>query len=358
MSTNVFEPLVIRNVEIRNRLWVPPMCQYSVDLSDGVATSWHLMHYGALARGGFGLVTVEATGVVPEGRITPGCLGIWTNKQAGALHPIAQLIKSQGAVPAIQLAHAGRKGSARRALREETFGISTKEEGGWTPVAPSPIAFTGLAEPTELTTEEIDNLVEAYVAAAERAQYAGFEVLEIHAAHGYLLHEFLSPVTNKRTDEYGGSLENRASLLRRIVREVRGEVGENTPIFVRLSATEWVDEGFSTADIIQVAKWVKEDGADLISVTSGGNVPSAKVPEGPGYHVPFSEQIRSQADIPTAVAGVITGAEQAEEIVASGAANAVYIGREALRNPNFPHEAALELGFPNPYVPTQYHRAY
>ena len=239
MTPAIFEPITLRELQIRNRIWVPPMCQYSVEKQDGVPTSWHLMHYGSFARGGAGMVTVEATGVVPEGRISPQCLGLWNDEQRDAFAPITELVHSQGGKASIQLAHAGRKASTRRAWPGFEDGVVPENEGGWQPVGPSAVPFPGLAEPAPLTREGIDDVVVAFAAAARRALDAGFDAVEVHGAHGYLVHEFLSPVSNVRDDEYGGTLENRARLLLRIVDAVRGEVGEKVPVIVRLSGSEW-----------------------------------------------------------------------------------------------------------------------
>ena len=252
MTRALFEPLTLRDVEIRNRIWIPPMCQYSVDKQDGVPTTWHLMHLGSFARGGAGLVTVEATGVLPEGRISPQCLGLWNDEQRDAFVPIVDLFHSQGAKASIQLAHAGRKASTWRAWPGYQDGNVSLELGGWTPVGPSPVAFPGLVEPSELTTEQIDAVVVAFVEAARRAVDAGFDVVELHGAHGYLLHQFLSPASNHRADEYGGPLDNRARLLLRVVDAVRSELGESVPLVVRLSGSEWSDEGYSEDDVVAV----------------------------------------------------------------------------------------------------------
>lgn len=357
-SPLLFEPFDLRDVRIRNRIWVPPMCQYSVERRDGVPTSWHLMHYGSLARGGAGLVTVEATGVVPEGRISPQCMGIWNDAQAEAFKTITSLIRSQGAAAAIQLAHAGRKASTLRAFPGEQQGVAGPDQGGWTPLAPSPVAFPGLGEPRPLDQMGIKEVVAAFVAGAKRALAAGFDILEIHAAHGYLLHEFLSPLSNFRDDEYGGDLEGRARLAREVTAAIREAVGDQVPIIVRLSATEWLEGGLDVNQVVEVARWLKDDGADLISVSSAGNAAKAPIPLGPGYQVPLSKEVRERADIPTAVAGLITTPEQAEQILEDGDADAVYIGRASLRDPNFPVLAAKELGVRPQYIPAQYARAY
>ena len=358
MTRALFEPITLRGVEIRNRMWIPPMCQYSVDKQDGVPTTWHLMHLGSFARGGAGLVTVEATGVLPEGRITPQCLGLWNDEQRDAFAPIVDLIHSQGAKASIQLSHAGRKGSTWRAWPGYQDGNVSEKLGGWMPVGPSPVAFPGLAEPVELTSDQIDAVVVAFVAAARRAIDAGFDAVELHGAHGYLLHQFLSPASNRREDEYGGSLENRARLMLKVVDAVRVEVGELVPLIVRLSGTEWSDEGYSEDDIVTVSRWLGEHGVDFISVSTAGNLGGVSIPVGPGYQVPVAEKIRRESGMPVAAVGMITEPFQAEQIVALGQADVVLIGREALRDPNFPVRAAHAVRFATPYTPPQYARAY
>jgi 2,4-dienoyl-CoA reductase-like NADH-dependent reductase (Old Yellow Enzyme family) len=353
----LFEPIRLRDVEVRNRLWIPPMCQYSVERKDGVPTDWHLMHLGSFARGGAGAVIVEATGVVPEGRISPWDLGLWNDEQRDAFRRITDLIHAQGAKAGIQLAHAGRKASTWREW-EGREGNTPVDEGGWQPVAPSAIAFPGLTTPTELDQAGIDGVVTAFAEAARRAVDAGFDILELHGAHGYLGNQFLSPISNHRTDAYGGSLENRARLLIEIVDAVRAEVGEGVPLVVRLSATEWSDDGYTAEDSVTVSRWLKEHGVDLISVSTGGNVADASIPVGPGYQVPFAAQIRADAEVPVAAVGMIDEPFQAEQIVVLGQADVVLVGREALRDPNFPIRAAAALRYPLEYKPAQYARAY
>jgi len=354
--SKLFDPLVIRSVEARNRVWVAPMCQYSVEREDGVPVDWHLVNLGGFARGGAGLVFTEATAVSPEGRISPQDTGIWNEEQRDAWAPIAAFIRSQGAVPAIQLAHAGRKGSTFRPWAAQ-HGTVPPELGGWQPVAPSAIAFEGYAQPRALETVELDGVVEAFVAASLRAIEAGFEVLEIHAAHGYLLHEFLSPLSNQRTDAYGGSLDNRARLLLEIVRAVRAAVGEAVPLFVRFSATDWADDGWDETQTAIVAGWAAEAGADFFDISSGGLVAHQSITAGPGYQVPFTEHIRAAAEVPASAVGLITEARQAADIVDSGRADAVMLARELLRDPNFALRAAGELGVDVDYWPPQYLRA-
>jgi len=333
------------------------MCQYSASNCDGVATDWHMVHLGGLARGGAGAVIVEATAVTPEGRISPQDLGLWNDDQRDALAPIVAFMKSQGTVPGIQLAHAGRKANTYRPFEPDRTGSIPVNEGGWETVAPSPVAYPELAEPRELSTEDIANIVAAFVAAARRAVDAGFELIEIHGAHGYLLHEFLSPLSNHREDDYGGSLANRARILIEVVEAVREEIGDHIGLLVRLSAVDWVDEGLSMDDTVQVVEWLGSYGVDLVDVSSGSNMP-AKIPSGPGYQVNFAQEIRQRTEVPTAAVGLITEPFQAEHILVTGQADVVLIGRESLRNPNFPIHAAQVLRHKAPPTPIQYHRAY
>lgn len=357
MSPKLFEPITLRELTIRNRVWIPAMCQYSAEARDGVATDWHLAHLGSLARGGAGAVITEATGVTPEGRIAPEDLGLWNDEQEKGLARIVDFMHSQGAAAGIQLAHAGRKGSTYRPWGEEQTGSVPEAEGGWTTVGPSAVAYPGLAEPQALSTDGIAQLVEAFADSAERALRAGFDLMEVHAAHGYLLHEFLSPLSNKRDDDYGGSLANRARFLLEVVEAVRARIGQHVPLLVRVSATDWLDEGLSVDEVVEVSGWLRESGVDLIDVSSGGNE-RARIPLSPGYQVPFADRIRSEAQIPVAAVGLITEPIQAEHILATGQADVVLIGREALRDPHFPLRAAQELGHSVDYLPGQYERAY
>jgi len=351
----LFTPLTVRSVTARNRLWVSPMCQYSCEAQDGMPTEWHLVHLGAMARGGAGLVMAEATAVLPEGRITPWDTGIWNDEQATAWARIVEFVRGQGAVAGIQLAHAGRKASTYRDWSGR--GWVSPEDGGWQPVGPSRVPFEGLAEPRELTPAQIADVVAAFAAAARRALDAGFQVLEVHGAHGYLIHEFLSPLSNVRDDKWGGTLANRARLLLDVVRAVRAEAGPDVPVFVRLSATDWVEpEGWTLEQTQQAAAWAKEAGADLIDVSSGGNLAHASIPVGPGYQVPFASAVREAAQMPTSAVGLIVDAKQAEEIIASGQADAVMAGREFLRDPHFALRAAAELGVGDDLLPPQYKR--
>lgn len=353
----LFTPLKLREITFKNRVFVSPMCQYSAQ--DGMPNNWHLVNLGSRAVGGAALVMAEATAVCPEGRITPRCLGIWSDAHAEALRPIAEFIKQQGAVPGIQIAHAGRKGSCDVPWNGGHY--LPPEAGGWQTVAPSPIALTpGHATPKELTSAEIDDIVELFAAAARRALAAGFEVLELHCAHGYLLNEFLSPLANQRSDEYGGSLENRCRLPLKIAATVRGIWPQDKPVFVRISATDWVDDGekpgWDLEQSIQLAKYLKDIGIDLIDCSSGGLILEAKVPVGVGYQTPFAAAIRAAAGIATGAVGMITAPAQAEHILATGQADAVFLARELLRDPYWPLHAAQELGVDLEW-PVQYARA-
>lgn len=354
--TSLFDPLSVRDLTLRNRIWVAPMCQYSVLAEDGVPTPWHLVHLGALATGGSALVISEATAVTPDARISPRDTGMWTDEQRDAWKPIVEFIHSQGAAAGIQLAHAGRKASTYPAWGFDEHGTVPASEGGWTAVAPSAIAFPGYAVPAELDSAGIDDVVQAFVAAASRSLEAGFDLLEIHAAHGYLLHQFLSPLSNQRRDDYGGSLENRARLLLRVVRSVRAEIGESVPLLVRFSATDWTDGGWNEEQTATVAGWARTAGADFFDISSGGNV-AATIPLAPGYQVPFAEYVRSNADVQTSAVGLITDPKQADQIIASGQADVVMLARELLRDPHWPLRAARELGVEIDYWPAQYLRA-
>lgn len=343
---------------MRNRLWVPPMCMYSALGADGLATDWHLIHYGTLAKGGAGLVILEATGVVPEGRISTHDLGLWNDAQRDALRPIAQFISAQGSVPGIQLGHAGRKASTYPGWGfEGKAGSMSATEGGWQSVAPSAAAFDGLDAPTALSHDGIEAVIVAFTDAARRAAEAGFKVIEIHAAHGYLIHQFLSPLSNHRTDEYGDALSNRARILLEIVRRSRAAIGEDIAMFVRFSATDWVDGGWNEEETSIVADWCGEAGADFFDVSSGGNSGGVKIPVGPGYQVPLAHYVKQHAHSGTSAVGLITDPQQASKIISDGRADAVMIGRESLRNPLFPLHAAAELGVELDYWPVQYLRA-
>ncbi|ALE92002.1 oxidoreductase [Arthrobacter alpinus] len=356
MDSILFAPITVRGITVRNRLWVTPMCQYSAEQRDGVPTDWHLVHLGSLARGGAGAVFTEATAVVPEGRISPQDLGLWNDSQRDAFSRITAFIHSQGAAAGIQLAHAGRKASTFRPW-DVRRGTVPESDGGWRTFAPSAVAFPGYVQPGEMTAEDIGGVVAAFATAARRAVEAGFDLIEIHAAHGYLLHEFLSPLSNTRTDHYGGSLENRARALLETVDAVRAEVGPDLPVLVRFSATDWVDGGWTVEDTVAVARWAAAHGADMADVSSGGNVPAPHLPVGPGYQVPFATAVRTQAGVPSIAVGLIEEPHQAEQIVATGLADVVMMGRALLRDPNFPLRAAAALGIEIDYAPQQYHRA-
>lgn len=351
--SKLFETYKLREIEFRNRIWVSPMCQYSSE--NGMPNDWHLVHLGSRAVGGAGLVIQEATAVSPEGRISPLDAGIWSDAHAEAYKKIATFIKSQGAIAGIQLAHAGRKASTA-----EPWNGGKKvevENGGWEPVAPSAIAFEpDYPMPREMSVFDIEKATNDFVEAAKRAVETGFEVIELHAAHGYLFHEFLSLLSNKRTDEYGGSLENRMRFPLEAARQVRETVPKNLPVFVRISATDWMENGWDLAQSIEFCKELKKIGIDLIDVSTGGNVSDAKIPVAPNYQVPFAKEIRAQVGIATGAVGLITEPRQAEEILQNGEADAVLIARQFLRDAYFPFTAAKELGG-EVAVPKQYGRA-
>ncbi|WP_026928460.1 NADH:flavin oxidoreductase/NADH oxidase [Granulicoccus phenolivorans] len=358
--SKLFEPITLRGTTIRNRAWLAAMCQYSVEKRDGVPTDWHLAHLGARAQGGFGLVMTEATAVSPEGRITPHDTGIWNDELAAAWRRITDFLRSQGATPAIQLAHAGRKASTRRGFPGEERGVASTEEGGWTPVGPSAIAFGDLVAPHELSSAEIATVIADFTAAARRAVDAGFEVLEIHGAHGYLMHQFLSPMSNQRTDEYGGSFPNRTRLLLQVVDAVRAEVGEQVPLIVRISATDWVEDqpAWTLDQSVELSRVLREHGVDLVDVSSGGNA-LVPIEVGPGYQVPLSTRIRTETGIATGAVGLITEPAQAEQVLRAGQADVVLLGRVALREPAWPQRAAHELGMEDAadaIYPPQYRR--
>lgn len=349
----LLEKYTLRNIEFRNRIWVSPMCQYSSE--DGMPTDWHLVHLGSRAVGGAGLVFVEATAVSPEGRISPQDSGMWSNAHAQAYARITTFIKAQGAIAGIQLAHAGRKAST--AAPWDGGKKVDEAKGGWQTVAPSALRFDDdYPDPREMTKNDIEKAVRDFTAAAQRSVDAGFEVIEVHAAHGYLCHQFLSPLSNKRTDEFGGSLENRMRFPLRIAKAVRETVPENLPVFVRISATDWTEGGWDLEQSIEFCRELKKLDIDLIDVSTGGNVPHAKIPVGPNYQVPFAAAIREKARVATAAVGMITEPQQAEEILQKGEADAVLIAREFLRDPYLVFRAARELGG-KADVPKQYGRA-
>jgi 2,4-dienoyl-CoA reductase-like NADH-dependent reductase (Old Yellow Enzyme family) len=339
---DLLSPLTIRGVTLRNRIVVSPMCQYIA--KEGMADDWHLVHLGSRAAGGAALVFVEATAVTRDGRITHGDLGIWTDAHAEPLARIARFVHSQGAVPGIQLAHAGRKASCDLPWKGGA-GLTTPEASGWPVVGPSAIAFDeSYPAPKALSEAEIDGLVQAFELGTKRALGAGFRIIEIHAAHGYLLHEFLSPLSNRRTDSYGGSLENRMRLALRVAAAVRKLVPAELPVFVRISGTDWAEGGWDIDQSVVLATRLKELGIDLIDVSSGGLVPKARIPVGKGYQVPLSRKIRSEASIMTGAVGLITEAAYANEIVTGGDADLVFIAREMLREPYWALKAQQELG--------------
>lgn len=337
---HLFTPLTIRNVTMRNRIWVSPMCMYSAFAEDGRPTEWHKIHLGSRAVGGAGLIVTEATAVEARGRISANDLGLWNDNQTEAFAPITKFMADNGAVPAIQLAHAGRKAEVSGSI------------------GPSPLAFSDkYAIPREMSLADIETAVQAFRAATLRALEAGFQVVELHAAHGYLLHEFLSPISNRRTDAYGRSFENRIRFPLEVVTAVREVWPADLPLFVRISATDWADGGWDVDQSVEFSRRVKSLGVDLIDVSSGALTPNQHIVVGPGYQVPFAAQIRKEAGILTGAVGLITEAQQANEIVTSGQADAVLIGRKSLRDPYFPLQAALELGAES-IIPTQYTRGW
>ncbi|MBD8205477.1 NADH:flavin oxidoreductase/NADH oxidase [Microbacterium sp. CFBP 8790] len=349
----LFTPLSIRGIEMRNRLWVSPMCQYSA--VDGVPNDWHHVHLAQFAAGGAGLVIAEATAVSPEGRISPEDAGIWTDAQAEAWAPIVAAIRARGAVAGVQLGHAGRKASTTSPLTGGR-GTVAPEAGGWTTLAPSALAYDTFAEPVALDAAGIEKVVEDFADAARRAVAAGFEVVELHAAHGYLLHQFLSPLTNHRDDEYGGSFENRVRLLVRVTEAVRAAIPD-VVLFVRFSATDAAEGGWSVADTVAAARLVGAVGADLIDVSSGGLVPQQRIVTGPGYQVEYAATVRRETGLRVAAVGMIDDPSLAENIVADDRADAVLSGREWLRDPHYGLRAAAALGADSP-APAQYTRAY
>ena len=351
--SRLFTPLQIRSITFKNRIFVSPMCQYTC--RDGMPNEWHLVHLGSRAVGGAALVIVEATGVSPEGRISPWDCGLWNDRQAEAFKPITAFIKSQHCVPGIQLAHAGRKASTAAPWRGG--GTVALNDGGWQPLAPSALPFSDASPmPREMTAEEIQQVVDQFADAAARALAAGFEVLELHMAHGYLLHEFLSPLSNRRTDRFGGDLDNRMRLPLMVAEAVRQQWPAHLPLFVRISCTDWVDGGWDLAQSIQLCRRLKPMGIDLIDCSSAALVPHAKIPVAPGFQTPLAAAIRKEADIATGAVGLITEAVQAEQILATGQADAVLLGREMLRQPYWPLKAARELGQDIDW-PSQYARA-
>ena len=353
-AVNLFTPLTIRSVTLRNRIGVSPMCQYSCE--GGVATEWHLVHLGSRAVGGAGLVMVEASAVEARGRISPEDMGIWGEEHIEPLKRIASFIEEHGAASGIQLAHAGRKASTRRPW-EGGHPIAANEDGYWEAVAPSNIPFAdGYQTPQPLSKEEIEDVVDSFREATRRALKAGFSIIEIHAAHGYLIHEFLSPLCNKRTDEYGGSLENRMRLMLEVAEAVRSEIPDSMPLFARISASDWIEGGWDLKQSIELSKQLRDRGVDVIDCSSGGAAQGAKITVGPGYQVPFAEAIKREAGILTAAVGMITDPQQANEIISAGQADIVLLAREMLRDPYWPLHAAQALGVAIEW-PVQYQRA-
>jgi 2,4-dienoyl-CoA reductase-like NADH-dependent reductase (Old Yellow Enzyme family) len=351
---HLFEPLKLRSITFRNRIGLSPMCMYACESEDGKPSPWHMMHLGARAAGGAGLVMTEATAVEARGRISAKDVGIWGRKHVAPWKPVVQFIKSQGAVPGVQLAHAGRKAGTAPPWEG---GKCYSDHQAWERVAPSPIPFDeGWPAPRELTVRDLDILVDAWAAAARRAHAAGFEVLELHMAHGYLLHQFLSPLSNQRHDRYGGSLEQRMSFPLRVAHTVRLEWPEHLPLFVRISATDWVEGGWDIVQSIELCKRLLDIGVDLVDCSSGGAVPHAVPPVAPGYQVPSAERIKREAGIPTAAVGLITAAHDADAIIRDGRADIVLLGRELLRQPHWPLHAAAQLKHDAPW-PKQYLRA-
>ncbi|MFF3563802.1 NADH:flavin oxidoreductase/NADH oxidase [Streptomyces sp. NPDC002574] len=365
--TTLFEPYTLRSLTVPNRIWMAAMCQYSAapDGADaGVPNDWHFAHLSARAAGGTGLIITEATAVSAEGRISPYDLGIWNDTQVAAFRRITEFLKSQGTVPGIQLAHAGRKASTERTWVDRGAPIPPGEPHGWTPVGPSPLPFAEHSTPpVELTAERIGEIVQEFADAARRALAAGFQVAEIHGAHGYLIHQFLSPYSNRRTDAYGGSFEGRTRFALEVVDAVRAVWPEELPLFFRTSATDWLAEnadddreGWTGEDTVRFAKELHARGVDLLDVSTGGNVPDARIEAVPGYQVPYAERVRSETGMPVAAVGLITEPEQAAAIVASGRADAVLLARELLRDPYWARHAARKLGG-EVGTPVQYHRA-
>jgi len=351
---SLFSPFELGNVTLRNRIAISPMCMYSA--KEGVPDDWHLVHLGSRAIGGAGLIFTEATAVSPEGRITHGCTGLWNDRQTSAWSRIVEFLDSQNTVPGIQLAHAGRKASTNLPwLGGRPLSVKA---GGWTPYAPTSLAFNHRYNvPVALDKAGIEKVIEDFGTATRRARNAGFRVVEIHAAHGYLFHEFLSPLSNRREDDYGGTLENRARLLREVVAMIREEWPAPLPLVVRLSATDWAPGGWDIDECVRLARWLKEDGVDMIDTSSGLNIANAKTPFAPEYQVPFAAQIRRDAGIATGAVGMITPGKQAEDIIRRGDADIVLFARESLRDPYFPFRAAEECGV-EVKIPEQYLRAW
>lgn len=341
MTPELFTPFTLRDVTFKNRIWIAPMCQYSA--VDGKVGAWHLMHLGSLASGGPGLIIAEATGVLPEGRISLGCPGLWSDEVAESWRPIVEFVHSLNTPIGIQLAHAGRKGSRRL---DWVGGNAEPHEGGWQPVGPSANAYKGYPTARALEIHEIEDTVKAFADAAARAVAVGFDVLEVHAAHGYLLHQFLSPLTNERTDEYGGSFDNRVRLLLEVITAIRAAIPPGMPLLVRVSATDWADGGWDLDQSVKLAKLLKAAGVDLVHVSTAGLVHEQQIiGAGPHFQVPFAAEIRKRSGIATAAVGLITDPVKANAIIADGEADVVCIARAAMRNPRWPYYAADALGY-------------
>jgi 2,4-dienoyl-CoA reductase-like NADH-dependent reductase (Old Yellow Enzyme family) len=356
--SKLFTPIKIRSVEFRNRAWIAPMCIYSCDNQDGVVGDFHLAHHSKFALGGAGLIMAEATGITPEGRISPWCPGIWNDEQTQAWRKVTDLVHTLGGRIGIQLAHAGRKGSTNRGWPGYAPGSVSLADGGWQTVSTGTDAFPGYDAPRALETSEIARLVHAWAQAAKRAVAAGFDCVEVHAAHGYLLHQFMSPLTNQRSDIYGGSIENRARFLLEVVAEVRKAVGPDYPVIVRVSATDWHPDGLHREDTAQILKWAKEAGADLFDISTGGLVAGVHIPVAPGYQIPYAEYVAEHNGDPVGGVGLITTGHQAEEILLTHQLGVVSVGRAALRDPFWPARAAAELGEELSYWPPQYARGW
>ncbi|MDT0265946.1 NADH:flavin oxidoreductase/NADH oxidase [Streptomyces sp. DSM 44915] len=359
--SSLFEPWSVRSLTVPNRVWMAPMCQYSADVAGpdtGVANDWHFTHYTSRAVGGAGLILLEATAVSPEGRISHGDLGLWNDRQQAALTRLAGAIRERGAVAGVQLAHAGRKASSQ--LPWEGGGPLGGEERPWPTVGPSPVPFAeGHPAPHELSEAEIAEVVEQFAAAARRALAAGFQVVEVHGAHGYLIGEFLSPHSNHRTDGYGGDFAGRSRLALEVVSAVRAVWPAELPLFFRISATDWLPEGgWTPDDTVRLAGELRARGVDLLDVSSGGNAAGVRIPTEPGYQVPFAARVKAETELPVAAVGLITEPGQAEKILEAGEADAVFLGRALLREPYWPRRAADELGATDAPVPAQYERAH
>lgn len=350
--TSLFSPLQLRGMNIRNRVWLAPMCQYHVTAQDGVPEDWHVVHYGARAAGGFGLIVTEATGVSPEGRISPACTGLWNDDQVVAWRRITDFAHSQGAAIGVQLNHAGRKAGTYPWLVGQPSGTMPVDEGGWEILGPSAVAQDGLSTPREMTLEDIQKVIRDFAAASLRAVDADFDTIEIHGAHGYLLHQFLTPLANKRTDEYGGSFEGRTRLMREIVTAIRAVIPENMPLLVRLSATDWIDDepSWDADQTVRLVAVLKDLGVDAVDISSGGAA-KASIPVGPGYQAPFAARVKNEVGIPTSTVGLITEPREAQALLDEGVADIVSLGRAALRDASWPLRAAHELGVPAEEAP-------